>query len=70
MPKIISNTKGITLDKDGQPQVDNSFEGPAYVVQGMGLGIEEKVISLTRGGDRLKPNTPLKGLTSTMDLSS
>lgn len=32
MPKIISNTKGITLDKDGQPQVDNSFEGPAYVV--------------------------------------
>lgn len=24
MPKIISNTKGITLDKDGQPQVDNS----------------------------------------------
>lgn len=33
MPKIISNTKGITLDKDGQPQVDNSFEGPAYVVQ-------------------------------------
>lgn len=48
MPKIISNTKGITLDKDGQPQVDNSFEGPAYVVQDMGLGIEEKVISLTR----------------------
>lgn len=54
MPKIISNTKGITLDKDGQPQVDNSFEGPAYVVQDMGLGIEEKVISLTREGDRLK----------------
>lgn len=51
MPKIISNTKGITLDKDGQPQVDNSFEGPAYVVQDMGLGIEEKVISLTREGD-------------------
>lgn len=45
MPKIISNTKGITLDKDGQPQVDNSFEGPAYVVQDMGLGIEEKVIT-------------------------
>lgn len=42
----------------------------AYVVQDMGLGIEEKVISLTREGDRLKPNTPLKGLTSTMDLSS
>lgn len=39
MPKIISNTKGITLDKDGQPQVDNSFEGPAYVVQDMGLGL-------------------------------
>ncbi len=70
MPKIIGNTKGITLDKDGQPQVDNSFEGPAYVVQDMGLGIEEKVISLTREGDRLKQNTPLKGLTSTMDLSS
>lgn len=70
MPKIISNTKGITLDKDGQPQVDNSFEGPAHVVQDMGLGIEEKVISLTREGDRLKPNTPLKWLTSTMDLSS
>lgn len=33
---------------------DNSFEGPAYVVQDMGLGIEEKVISLTREGDRLK----------------
>lgn len=26
----------------------------AYVVQDMGLGIEEKVISLTREGDRLK----------------
>ena len=46
MPKIISNTKGITLDKDGQPQVDNSFEGPAYVVQDMGLGIEESRIKV------------------------
>lgn len=26
MPKIISNTKGITLDKDGQPQVDNHLK--------------------------------------------
>lgn len=43
MPKIISNTKGITLDKDGQPQVDNSFEGPAYVVQDMyGIGYRRK----------------------------
>lgn len=33
---------------------DKPFEGPAYVVQDMGLGIEEKVISLTREGDRLK----------------
>lgn len=55
MPKIIGNTKGITLNQDGQLQVDNKFEGPAYVVQDMGLGIEEKVISLTREGDLLKP---------------
>lgn len=54
MPKIIGNTKGITLDKDGQSQVDNTFEGPAYIVQDMGLGIEEKVISLTRKGNILK----------------
>ncbi len=55
MPKIIGNTKGITLNQDGQLQVDNKFEGPAYVVQDMGLGIEEKVISITREGDLLKP---------------
>ena len=55
MPKIIGNTKGITLNQDGQFQVDNKFEGPAYVVQDMGLGIEEKVISITREGDLLKP---------------
>lgn len=55
MPKIIGNTKGITLNQDGQLQVDNKFEGPAYVVQDMGLGIEEKLISLTREGDLLKP---------------
>lgn len=55
MPKIIGNTKGITLNQDGQPQVNNKFEGPAYVVQDIGLGIEEKVISLTREGDLLKP---------------
>lgn len=54
MPKIIGNTKGISLDKDGQPQVNNLSEGPAYIVQDMGLGIEEKVISLTREGDLLK----------------
>lgn len=54
MPTIVGNTKGITLDKDDQPQVDNTFEGPAYITQDMGLGIEEKVISLTRDGDKLK----------------
>lgn len=55
MPKITGNTKGITLNQDGQFQVDNKFESPAYVVQDMGLGIEEKVISITREGDLLKP---------------
>lgn len=43
MSKIIGNTKGITLTQDGQVQVDNKFQGPAYVVQDMGLGIEEKI---------------------------